>query len=101
MWLFALFDLPVETSQDKREYVLFRTELLKEGFTMIQYSVYARYFGSEESAEVHRKRIKEALPPDGHVRLLGVTDHQFGKMEIYFGKKRVPVEEPPTQLALF
>ena len=32
MWIFALFDLPVDTKELRREYVWFRKALLKEGF---------------------------------------------------------------------
>lgn len=101
MWLFAMFDLPVDDKIARREYTQFRKCLLKEGFTMLQYSVYARYFASEDESVARRNRIRGWLPPDGQVRLLLVTDHQFGKMEVYLGKMRKPTEEPPKQLVLF
>jgi len=101
VWLFALFDLPVDTPEGRRHYSQFRKVLLKQGFTMLQYSVYARYFRSEESCEPFRKRIRQSLPPEGQVRLLVVTDKQFGKMESFIGKKRQEIEEPPPQLMLF
>jgi len=101
MWLFALFDLPVDTRDHRREYVSFRKTLLREGFVMLQYSVYARYSVSEESLDAVRGHLRSALPPHGQVRLVAVTDHQFGKMEVYFGKRRTPVEDPPAQLLLF
>jgi hypothetical protein len=31
----------------------------------------------------------------------GPSDHQFEKMEIYIGKKRRRVEDPPQQMMLF
>lgn len=101
MWLFALFDLPVDTKAARKRYTRFRKILIKEGFTMLQFSVYARYCGSEESSDAHRKRISVALPPQGQVRLLAVTDRQFGKMVIFNGKKRGPTEKPPEQFLLF
>lgn len=101
MWLFALFDLPVKEKDDRRQYTRFRKLLLRQGFTMLQYSVYARHCASQETNDVYRGRIKAALPPDGQVRLLGVTDRQFGKMDVFFGKKRKKVEDPPAQLELF
>lgn len=101
MWLFAMFDLPVETKAQRREYAQFRKKLLGAGFTMLQYSVYAKHLASEEASESLRARVHAALPPHGQVRLLAVTDHQFGKMEVYYGKKRRPVEEPPMQIMLF
>jgi CRISPR-associated protein Cas2 len=48
-----------------------------------------------------RRRVRAEIPPNGHVRLLSVTDHQFGKMEIYYGKKPQEPEEPPRQTLLF
>ena len=100
MWLFAMFDLPTETAEDKRNYQQFRKTLLKLGFDMMQFSVYARYCADEDSSKVHRKRVKQALPPKGHVRVLAVTDHQFGKMEVFVGKNREKTEEPPEQMLL-
>lgn len=100
MWLFAMFDLPVTTATDRRNYARFRKKLLEEGFIMLQFSVYARYFPSEEASKAHRRRIRAALPAGGHVRLLHVTDHQFGKMEVYILRKREKPEQPPAQLTL-
>lgn len=101
MWLFAMFDLPVDTPDAKRQYTRFRKALLKEGFMRLQYSVYARYFSSEEASAPHRARIQGHLPPDGQVRLVLITDHQFGKMEVFLGKRRMEAEKGPKQLMLF
>lgn len=101
MWVFAMFDLPVTDRKAKRAYAQFRKLLLSQGFSRLQFSVYARYFSSEEATASYRRRIKENLPDDGQVRLLMVTDHQFGKMENFFGKKPAQTEKPPEQLLLF
>ena len=101
MWLFAVFDLPVDTKAARRQYVRFRNYLLHEGFSMLQYSVYARYCASEERTRGFRRRIQLELPPEGEVRLLSVTDRQFGKMEVYHGKKRKKTENKPEQILLF
>ena len=101
MWIFAMFDLPVDTKQAKREYVKFRSYLLSEGFSMLQYSVYGRFCASEEKTEVYRRHIRMNLPPDGEVRLVSLTDRQFGKMEVFYGKKRKPGEKKPEQIMLF
>ena len=101
MWLFALFDLPVRTRENRRQYARFRKALLREGFTMLQYSVYARFCNSEERSNIYRSHVREQLPPEGQVRLISVTDRQFAKMEVFFGKNRHKVEDPPAQLMLF
>ncbi len=101
MWLLAMFDLPVETAENKRDYVRFRRALLKDGFMMLQFSVYARFIPSEEAAEAHRRTIRQVIPPLGEVRLIAVTDHQFGRMEVFYGKKPREPEEIPEQILLF
>lgn len=101
MWLFVLFDLPVETKMQRRDYVQFRKHLQKKGFAMLQFSVYAKHLPSEDAADTLKKQIRAALPPKGQVRVLAVTDHQFGRMEVYFGQKRHAIEDPPLQIAMF
>ncbi len=101
VWLFAMFDLPVDDKDARRQYTQFRKALLKHGFSMLQYSVYARYFASEESSGAYRKCVQAVVPPDGQVRLMTVTDRQFGKMDVFLGRKRVAAEKPPKQLVLF
>jgi CRISPR-associated protein Cas2 len=101
MWLFVMFDLPVKTRQDRRYYAQFRTQLLRSGFSQLQFSIYAHYFCGEEASHAKSKRIQGLLPPNGEVRLLAVTDHQFGKMRVFFGKTEAHAEKPPEQLLLF
>jgi len=100
MWLFVMFDLPVDDPKARRQYTRFRTRLLAEGFSMLQYSIYARYCPSQEASTAHRRRLRAALPPKGQVRLLSVTDRQFGKMEVFSARSRERPEKPPDQLLL-
>lgn len=101
MWVFALFDLPVKKREHKKNYVTFRKLLLSQGFSMLQYSVYARYCGSEEIGDRQLETIRRGLPKEGHVRLLMVTDRQFGKMRVFLGKKETECDNAPRQLLLF
>lgn len=101
MWLVAMFDLPVLTKVERRAATQFRQMLLKRGFMMLQLSVYARFCSSEEASNIHRKYVSLALPAKGEVRIIAVTDRQFAKMEVYFGKKRREPEPEPEQILLF
>lgn len=101
MWVMVLFDLPTETKSDRYQYTRFRKKLMGDGFVMLQYSVYTRHCASDESAEVHCKRIKKALPPKGEVRVLKITEKQFERMQVYVGSKRTPTEQAPKQLSIF
>ncbi|WP_418262812.1 CRISPR-associated endonuclease Cas2 [Flavobacterium faecale] len=101
MWLFVFFDLPTETKKDRRNASQFRNNLLKDGFSMMQFSVYVRHCASSESADVHEKRIHQLLPPLGKVSVLRITDKQFGNIQNFWGKAEVPAAPQPTQLELF
>ena len=100
MWIFAMFDLPVYNKAKRKEYSRFRKLLLCEGFSMLQYSVYARYCLSREKSAVFCKRIQGHLPSDGQVRLMHITDKQFSEMLVYYGRKRKKPEKKPEQLLL-
>jgi CRISPR-associated protein Cas2 len=101
MWLLVFFDLPVETKKERKIASEFRKDLLRDGFTMFQFSIYLRHCASRENAEVHIRRVKLNLPKKGHVGILHVTDKQFAQMEIFFGKKEVQVPTGAQQLELF
>ena len=101
MWIIVLFDLPTDTPEARKEYSLFRKNLLDNGFCMMQYSVYMRHSASDENAQVHAKRVKASLPADGEVRIIKITDKQFGNIDVYYGKKRIQTEKAPTQLQFF
>ncbi len=101
MWIVVMFDLPTDTKKARRQYTLFRKLLLEDGFDMMQYSIYSRHCTSEEKANVHIRRIEQNIPPDGEVRILSVTDKQFEKMRIFWGKMRKPTNKPPRQLEFF
>ena len=101
MWLMVMFDLPVITKEEKRQYTRFRKYLLREGFLQLQFSVYAKFFSSRENAHKYFNYIKEAVPPGGRVRLLMITDKQFGDMVSLYGKSIEEVEKKPEQLLLF
>lgn len=101
MWVFVFFDLPTETKKDKKNYALFRKSLQKDGFGMMQYSIYVRHCNSRENAEVHIKRVKSFLAPKGEIIIFTLTDKQYEIMEYFKGTK--PVEGPgiPQQLEMF
>jgi CRISPR-associated protein Cas2 len=68
---------------------------------MLQYSVYARCCPSEENTLVHIHRVERSVPSGGEVRVLSLTDKQFGRMRTFWGKRRIAPPTPPRQLELF
>ncbi len=101
MWVVAMFDLPVETKDQRRSYRRFHDSLESLGFSRLQFSVYARPCPSPENAEYQVKRVKAQLPPEGEVRILSLTALQFSRMEIFHGKSEGELEKPPAQISLF
>ena len=102
MWLFVFFDLPVVTKKERKIAASFRKNLMKDGFVMLQFSVYIRHCASKESQAVHVKRVKGIVPEIGMVSILSVTDKQYGDIINFWGKekkKKVPSE--PLQLEFF
>lgn len=101
MWVLVLFDLPTVTKKEKKIASTFRKKLVKDGFTMFQFSMYIRHCPSRENAAVHIKRVKKELPQNGHIGIVCITDKQFGDIEIYFGRKKTEPEKGAQQLELF
>jgi len=101
MWVLVLFDLPTETAKERKVAARFRKDIMADGFTMFQKSIYLRHCPSKENAEVHTKRVKHILPELGHVVIFAITDKQFGDMQIYLGKKAVDAQPPVQQLQMF
>ena len=101
MWVMVFFDLPTETKKERKAASQFRKNLIKDGFSMFQYSIYMRHCSSRENAQVHIKRVKSFLPTLGHIGILNITDKQFGMIELFYGKKEEHKPEMPQQLELF
>lgn len=97
----VMFDLPTETKKERKAYADFRKRIMKDGFTMFQFSMYVRHCASRENADVHIKRVKSILPEKGNIGIMCITDKQFGDIEIFYGRKKQDVEQPYQQLELF
>jgi CRISPR-associated protein Cas2 len=101
MWVMVFFDLPTNTKKERKAADVFRKKLIKDGFSMFQFSIYMRHCSSRENAQVHTKRVKSILPQYGHVGILNITDKQFGMIELFYGRKTENRPEMPQQLELF
>lgn len=101
MWILVLFDLPTETRKDRKAATEFRKSLLQDGFTMFQYSIYIRHCASRKNMQVHKNRVRQNLPMAGSVTILGITDKQFEKMDIYHGQSTAEHPVKGVQLSLF
>ena len=87
MRMLVFFDLPTDTASDRREYRRFRTLLLRNGFLMLQESVYCKLLLNATTQETVISLIRAKRPAKGIVQLLTVTEKQFAKMEYVTGEK--------------
>lgn len=85
MRMMIFFDLPVKTKTQRRVATQFRNFLLKDGYFMIQYSVYCRICNGYDDVEKHKSRLRTNRPDNGSVRLLVITEKQYEKMELIIG----------------
>lgn len=101
MRMIVFFDLPTLTKTDRKNASHFRAFLIKDGYTMLQLSVYSRICKGNDDVEKHAKRLKSLIPKQGSVRLLTVTEKQYASMEILVGTLKKEEQIGDKQLLLF
>ena len=95
MRMIVFFDLPVTTATERKAATKFRNFLLKDGYYMVQFSVYSRVCNGNDAVEKHSKRLKANLPKNGSIRLLTITEKQYQNMSILLGE--ISVNDKPFQ----
>ena len=100
MRMLVLFDLPITTLENKRSYRIFRKYLLKNGFMMMQESVYSKIALNQNVATGICDSVKKQKPPSGLVQMLTVTEKQFAKMEMIVGKSHSSIVDSDERLLI-
>jgi CRISPR-associated protein Cas2 len=102
-WLLVGFDLPVGTAEQRKTATGFRNFLLEDGFSMVQFSLYARPCITFARQETHVARVRDHVPEEGHVRILFVTRAQWERGFVIQGKpaRYVDAETIPEQFQLW
>ncbi len=80
-----MFDLPTNTSNDIRNYNNFRKFLIKNGYFMLQFSIYVKICTNKDSADLQVNKIIKHKPPQGFIRTLILTEKQYESMTIISG----------------
>ena len=88
MRLMVFFDLPMLTDKNRRDYNRFHKFLLKNGFIMMQKSVYTKLVINNVTSASVKQRIRDNVPNDGIVELLEITENQFSKIEYLVGEEQ-------------
>jgi CRISPR-associated protein Cas2 len=100
-WVLVFFDLPVGTPEERRDATNFRKDLIKDGYFMVQFSVYARPCGTADRVETQVRRLKIKIPAQGEVRGLMISDAQWGRMIIMRSQQKADAEKMPAQMQFF
>lgn len=98
MRILVFFDLPVETQKNRHDYAVFRRYLIKNGFIMMQKSVYSKLALNNVTSKVIKDRLRQNVPPDGLVEILEITENQFSSIEYLLGQNQSNVEDSMDRL---
>ncbi len=100
MRVIVMFDLPTVTAEQRRNYAKFRRELIKNGFVMMQESVYTRMLLTPSSQRTLYQVIRKIKPDEGLVQILTITEKQFSRMEYVLGEYKSDVIENDERLII-
>lgn len=87
MRVIVFFDLPVTTAENRKSYRTFRKFLIKEGYLMMQESVYSKLVINQTNLISAVKKIKKNKPSKGLVQILSITEKQYASIEYVVGSK--------------
>ena len=100
MRVMVMFDLPVGTGSQRREYTRFRKFLLKNGFVMQQESVYSKLALNTSIAQRIEDNVRRNKPPEGLVQMLTITEKQYSRMELLVGEVQSEVIQSDERLII-
>ena len=101
MWILVMFDLPTNTTLQRKAAGTFRNFLLDEGFERSQFSVYARFVHGKEAFTARVNRIERHLPSAGDVQILNFTDRQYRDIVQFSDQRQRESRKNPQQLVMF
>lgn len=100
MRILVMFDLPMITSADRKEYTKFRKYLIRSGFLMMQESIYCKLSPNSTLADAVIENVRKNKPEKGLVQVLRVTEKQYAKMEFIVGEGRTEVLSSDDRLVI-
>lgn len=96
----VFFDLPVETSAQQREYRQFRKFLVRNGFVMMQESVYSKIVLNPTAAAAVQENVRKHKTSGGLIEMMLVTERQFERIEIVVGEPQSEVVDSDDKLVI-
>lgn len=83
----VMYDIPVDDSKARREYIDFRKSLLRKGYYQIQESIYVCKIAYESTIKSHQAELKKLSPKNSNIRMIVLTKNQFNSMHVIAGRK--------------
>ncbi len=100
MRVLVFFDLPVGDKEERRAYTAFRKFLLKNGFMMLQESVYCKLALNGSAVKALTEQVRKNSPKEGLVQILMVTEKQYEKMELVVGDCKSEILDTDERLVI-
>lgn len=100
MRIIVMFDLPVGTAGERKDYQQFRKYLVKSGFIMMQESIYSKIAQNSSMADSIIESVKKNKPQSGLVQLLKITEKQYSKMIYIVGESKSDVLSSDERLVI-
>ena len=100
MRIIVFFDLPTVTNENRRNYAKFRKFLIRNGFIMMQESVYCRLALNQTAARIITDQVRQNIPPEGLIQVLQITEKQFSGMEYMLGEYQSDIIDSYERLVI-
>lgn len=94
------FDLPVQTSKQRKEYRRFVKTLIKDGYIMMQESVYSKIIMNYSAKDNEIARLNKTKPKEGLIQCLIVTEKQFANIHYILGESNTNKEDSTDRLII-
>lgn len=101
MRIMIFFDLPTTEKQELKDYREFRKFLIKNGFYMLQESVYIKMLLNSVAVNNFIKKIKKNLPQRGLIQFLVITEKQFQGMITLVGDYKCALLDTDERIVIF
>lgn len=100
MRIIIFFDLPTVTTEERKEYSKFRKFLIREGFIMMQESVYTKIALNSTTSRLIQEKIRKNKAPKGLIQMLIITEKQFCGIEYIIGSGQDKVVDNTSRLVI-
>ena len=100
MRVLVLFDMPVSSSAERKAYTHFRKFLIRNGFVMMQESVYSKIVPNVSVAKAVMNKVRREGTGKGLIQMMMITEKQYAQIELVAGEKQEEIVESDERLLI-